>query len=323
MSDVFFEQLGIRRPDVNLGVGSGTQGQQTARILERYEDHLLQTRPAGVVVVGDVNSTLACSLAAVKLQIPVAHVEAGLRSNDRRMPEEINRIATDAISDLLFVTEQSGQDNLLREGVSPSKIHLVGNVMIDTLVRELPRAREMNVPARLGLTDGRFGLVTLHRPSNVDDLTVLRGLIELFLELARCLPLVFPAHPRTRARLEAAGLWADLGKARGVMILEPISYRENLGLMSGAKVVLTDSGGIQEETAWLGVPCLTLRETTERPVTMELGTSTLVGSDPTRIRAGFLELLEGKYKRRSAIPLWDGRTSDRIVMILRDRWNTW
>lgn len=320
MSDVFLEQLGIRPPDVRLEVGSDTHARQTARVLERYGDHLAETRPDGVVVAGDVNSTLACALAAVKLQIPVAHVEAGLRSGDRRMPEEINRIVTDAISDVLLASEPSGRSNLVREGIDRAKIHLVGNLMIDTLVRELPHARDLEMAALLGLGQGRFGLVTLHRPSNVDDPEVLGELVNLFVEFARLVPLVFPVHPRTRGRLEASGLWSVVRTNPRLVVTEPLGYRENLGLMAAAQVVLTDSGGVQEETSALGIPCLTLRDTTERPVTVTIGTNTLVGSDPATIRSSFLDVIEGRYKPGSPVPQWDGRAAIRAAEVLRKAW---
>lgn len=319
MSDVFFEQLGIRAPDVRLEVGSDSHARQTARIMERFEAHLNATSPAGVVVVGDVNSTLACTLTAAKLQIPVAHVEAGLRSFDRTMPEEINRVVTDALSDILLVTEESGRRNLLHEGIDPSKIHLIGNLMIDTLVHELPRARELRMPARLGLEDGNYGLLTLHRPSNVDDPATLGPLIHLLAELSRDLPLAFPVHPRTRGRIEAAGLIEPLRASR-IVLTDPLGYRENLALMASARVVLTDSGGMQEETSALGVPCLTLRANTERPVTVEQGTSTLVGVDPELIRSTFRDVLDGRYKRPGPIPLWDGRVGERAAGVLRSAW---
>jgi len=319
MSDVFFEQLGIRVPDVLLEVGSDTHARQTARIMERYEEHLIASHPAGVVVAGDVNSTLACSLTAAKLQIPVAHLEAGLRSFDRRMPEEINRIVTDALADVLLVTEESGQQNLLLEGIGEKKIHLIGNLMIDTLYRELPRARDLNIPARFGLQERRFGLVTMHRPSNVDDPAVLGRLLALLNEISRPLPLVFPIHPRTRARIEAAGL-ADALRSPGIVATDPLGYHENLGLMAAARIVLTDSGGMQEETTALGVPCLTLRENTERPITVERGTSTLVGNDPDLIRRHFFDVLEGRYKRHEMIPLWDGHAGKRAALVLRQAW---
>ena len=319
MSDVFFEQLGIRAPDVLLEVGSDTHARQTARIMERYEDHLIASRPSGIVVAGDVNSTLACSLTAAKLQIPVAHLEAGLRSFDRRMPEEINRIVTDTLSDVLLVTEESGQQNLIREGVGEKKIHLIGNLMIDTLYRELPRARDLNIPARFGLQERRFGLVTMHRPSNVDDPEVLGSLLRLFIELSRTLPLVFPIHPRTRARIEAAGL-AEALRRPGFVATDPLGYRENLGLMAAARIVLTDSGGMQEETTALGVPCLTLRENTERPITVKRGTSTLVGNDPASIHRLFFDVIEGRYKRHEPIPLWDGHAGERAALALQRAW---
>lgn len=314
MNQVFFDELGIPAPDVHLEVGSGTHGAQTARILERYETHLVQSRPAGTVVFGDVNSTVACALAAVKLGIPVVHVEAGLRSFDRTMPEEINRLLTDAIAGLLLVSEPSGVTNLRHEGIPDGRVRLVGNVMIDTLLAELPRARERATGRRLGLEPRRYGLVTLHRPSNVDDPTTLRRLLEVLQELAREMVLVFPVHPRTVAAARAAGL-GDLlaeGQAR-LRVLGPLPYLDNLSLLAEAGVVLTDSGGIQEESSVLGVPCLTLRESTERPITVELGTSRLVGNDPTRIRAAFADVVGGRWPQRQGIPLWDGRAGERVA----------
>ena len=314
MSEVFFDQLGIPEPDVHLEVGSGTHGRQTACILERYEAHLLASRPAATVVFGDVNSTVACSLAAVKLGVPVAHIEAGLRSFDRSMPEEINRIMTDAVADLLLVTETSGVRNLRREGVADAKVRLVGNVMIDSLHAILPYARAENAPGRLGLEPGRYGLVTLHRPSNVDDPPTLAALVELLQELAAELPLVFPIHPRTAASARAAGIeLPGEDSARGLRIVEPQPYIGFLGLMADAAVVLTDSGGMQEETSVLGIPCLTLRENTERPVTLELGTSRLVGNDPMKIRRAFGEVVAGTWPEGREIPLWDGRAGQRVA----------
>jgi UDP-N-acetylglucosamine 2-epimerase (non-hydrolysing) len=320
MSGVFFAELGIAAPDVFLEVGSGPHGAQTARVLERYEAHLRAAPAAATVVFGDVNSTLACALAAVKLGRPVVHVEAGLRSFDRTMPEEINRLVTDAVSDLLLVSEASGLANLRREGVPESKVRLVGNVMIDTLVAHLPAARARGVAAAQALEPGRYGLVTLHRPSNVDDPATLGALIELLEELARGLPLVFPVHPRTAAAAERAGLAARL-RAEGspLRCLPPLSYLDNLSLLAGARVVLTDSGGVQEETSFLGVPCLTLRENTERPVTVELGTNRLVGADPARIRAAFAEVLAGRWPAGRPIPLWDGQAGARVAQEIADR----
>jgi UDP-N-acetylglucosamine 2-epimerase (non-hydrolysing) len=321
MSDVFFSELGIPKPDVYLGVGSGNHGAQTARILAAYEEHLLSLnpRPVGVVVVGDVNSTMACTLAAVKLGIPVAHVEAGLRSFDRTMPEEINRIVTDALADLLLVSEPSGQTNLLREGISAEKIKLVGNVMIDTLVSELAAARKLETPTQLGC-DKPYAFVTLHRPSNVDDADRLAEIVGLLERLGTLLGVVFPVHPRTRGRLEEFGLSARLESAPRVRLFGPLGYRESLGLMAEASVVITDSGGIQEETAWLRVPCLTVRPNTERPITVERGTSTLVGDDLSRIEPLVLDILEGRYKRGQPIDLWDGHAAERVVSEIVAAW---
>jgi UDP-N-acetylglucosamine 2-epimerase (non-hydrolysing) len=314
MAEVFFRELGIRAPDVNLEVGSGSHGAQTARILERYETQLLASRPAATVVFGDVNSTVACALAAAKLLVPVAHVEAGLRSFDRTMPEEINRIVTDALADLLLVSEPSGVANLRHEGIAESKIRLVGNVMIDTLLGQLERAREQRLASRLGLDGRRYGLVTMHRPSNVDDPGVLGRMLNLLQELAADLPLVFPVHPRTRHAAVKAGLGDRIAAGGGALIcVEPLPYLGLVSLAQGATVVLTDSGGLQEETSVLGIPCLTMRENTERPVTVELGTSRLVGNDPAKIKAGFQEAVGGSWKRGSGIPLWDGKAAVRVA----------
>jgi len=315
MNDVFFEELEIPQPFTHLEVGSGTHGRQTAMILERYEAHLLKGSPNATVVFGDVNSTIGCALAAVKLGISVVHVEAGLRSFDRTMPEEINRLLTDSISDLLFVTEQSGVDNLLREGTSEDRIRLVGNVMIDTLMLELEQADDQPLQ-KLSLTPGAYGLLTLHRPSNVDDPSTLRALLDVFNELSKEIPLVFPVHPRTRRAIETAGLQNILDAAPGILAVSPQSYRETVSLMRHARLVLTDSGGIQEETSFLRVPCLTLRENTERPVTIERGTSKLVGNDPQAIRAGFQQALAGQWCEGTTIPLWDGRAAHRIATVM-------
>lgn len=321
LSDVFFEELGMRRPDVTLEVGSGRHGAQTARILERMEAALEQGPPGGerydrVVVVGDVNSTMAAALAAAKLQIPVAHVEAGLRSFDRSMPEEINRIVTDAISDLLFVSEPAGVENLRREGRSDAQIHLVGNVMIDTLRRLLPAAQSKDVPRRYGLTPGGFGFVTLHRPANVDNRETLARLLEVFSDCGRRLPLIFPVHPRTRSKLEAFGLARHLSQPNGLMMVEPLGYLDCLSLTSQARVIVTDSGGLQEESTALGIPCLTMRDNTERPITVEQGTSTLIGSDPLRLEQCLTEVLEGRYPPGQCPGLWDGRAASRIAALL-------
>ena len=314
MNDVFFDELGIPAPDVHLDVGSGTHGAQTARIIERYEAHVMERRPSGTVVFGDVNSTVACALAAVKLGIPVAHVEAGLRSFDRSMPEEINRILTDAVADLLLVSEPSGVTNLRNEGIDESRIRLVGNVMIDTLFSNLESARVREMPERLGLQERRYGFVTLHRPSNVDDEETLGRLLHLLHDLSKKLPLVFAIHPRTVAAARRMDLRALVAEGQQNLIcLGPQPYLDTLSLVSRASIVLTDSGGLQEETSVLGVPCLTLRENTERPVTVTFGTSRLVGNDPSLIREGFSEVLEGRWRRGDPIPLWDGQAGGRVA----------
>lgn len=320
MSDVFFQQLGLPEPDVHLGVGSGRHGEQTARVLESFETYLVNTPQAqrGVVVVGDVNSTVACALAAAKLGVPVAHVEAGLRSFDRTMPEEINRVVTDAIADLLFVSEPAGEENLRREGVPEHKIKYVGNVMIDTLVAQLPTAERVNINTLFGLEPGGYALVTLHRPSNVDDPERLSTLIDFLLYASQGVHVFFPAHPRTRERLCSSGLTGKLDSR--VTLSAPLGYIENLALMKAAKVVLTDSGGMQEETTFLGVPCLTLRTTTERPVTVSHGTNTIVGDDLGRAYRAFDEVLAGSYRQGQAIPGWDGHASERIAAALCRAW---
>jgi UDP-N-acetylglucosamine 2-epimerase (non-hydrolysing) len=314
MNDVFFRELAIPKPDVHLGVGSGPHGAQTARILESYEAELLRRRADATLVFGDVNSTIACALAAVKLGVPVVHVEAGLRSFDRTMPEEINRLLTDSISGLLLVSEESGLVNLAREGVPESRVRHVGNVMIDTLQAQLPLARERAAAVRLGLQGRRYGLVTLHRPSNVDDPSTLKTLVELLQELAAQMPLVFPVHPRTLNAAQKAGIGPLLAPDQdGLRCVGPLPYLDNLSLLQGASVVLTDSGGLQEETSVLRVPCLTLRENTERPVTVRLGTSRLCGNDPERIRAAFADVMAGRWPAGQEIPLWDGRAGERVA----------
>ncbi len=311
MSDVFFQELGLPAPDINLEVGSGSHAQQTSQILARFEAVVAEHKPDLVVVYGDVNSTVAAALVCAKLLIPVAHVEAGLRSFDRTMPEEINRLLTDQISDLLFTPSPDGNENLAREGVAPEKVHLVGNVMIDTLVRLLPRAQQ-HLPEGL---PGRYGLVTLHRPSNVDDPNWLKLLLDLLQDVSRELPILFPVHPRTRQRIADLGIQPDGGNTR-LQFLPPTPYLEFLALQSRAAVVITDSGGIQEETTYLGVPCLTVRENTERPITVTVGTNLLVGHDVARLRTEFVHVLAGKPKRGSVPPLWDGHAADRIAQVM-------
>ena len=314
MTDVFFAELGIPKPDVHLEVGSGSHGAQTARILERYEAHLVASPPDATVVFGDVNSTVACALAAVKLGVPVAHVEAGLRSFDRTMPEEINRLLTDSIASLLLVTESSGVKNLRHEGVPDEKIRLVGNVMIDTLRAWLPTARERQVGRTLGLASREYGFVTLHRPSNVDDPQTLVRLLELLHALSKELPLVFAVHPRTRNVAERAGVAHLVAPGQPRLIcLGPQPYLDTLSLVADSAVVLTDSGGLQEETSVLGVPCLTMRENTERPVTVDRGTSTLVGNDTARIVSAFHDALEQAPGTAAPIPLWDGNAGTRVA----------
>ena len=308
LSDVFFSQLEIPVPDVNLGVGSGTHARQTADIMSGIEPVLVERKPDMVLVYGDVNSTVAAALVCSKLRIPVAHVEAGLRSFDRTMPEEVNRIVTDRLADVLFTPSEDGDENLLREGVAPEKIHRVGNVMIDSLVRLLPAA--IQCPMN-GLPD-RFALVTLHRPSNVDDSETLKSILESLLTVNEQLDVVFPVHPRTRTRIAQFGIGIDK-----LHLLEPVPYIEFLALQRRAMVVITDSGGIQEETTYLQVPCLTVRSNTERPITVTMGTNILVGQDSRKLAFELSAILEGRAKRGSVPPLWDGKAGDRIADVLQ------
>jgi UDP-N-acetylglucosamine 2-epimerase (non-hydrolysing) len=308
LSDVFFSQLEIPPPDINLGVGSGTHARQTADIMSAFEPVLLEKKPDIVLVYGDVNSTVAAALVCAKLLVPVAHVEAGLRSFDRTMPEEVNRIVTDRLAEVLFTPSQDGDENLLREGVSPKKIHRVGNVMIDSLVRLLPAAERC--PTN-GLPD-RFALVTLHRPSNVDDSETLKRILDSLLGVSQQLEVVFPVHPRTRARITEFGI--HIGRLH---LLDPLPYIEFLALQKRASAVITDSGGIQEETTYLQLPCLTLRSNTERPITVTLGTNTLVGQDSETLARELALILDGKAKRGSIPPLWDGHAGERIADVLQ------
>src|ERR1039458_10061044 len=309
MSDVFFEQLGIPAPDVNLAVGSGSHARQTAEIMMRLEAVVLDGKPDIVLVYGDVNSTVAAALVCAKLGVRVGHVEAGLRSFDRTMPEEINRLVTDQLADLLFTPSEDGDVNLQKEGIPAEKIFRVGNVMIDSLVKLLPAAQRQS---KNGLPE-RYALVTLHRPANVDDSTTLKRLLQSLLEVNRDLAVIFPAHPRTRQRISDFGL-----NAEQLRVLDPLSYVDFLGLQSRATVVITDSGGIQEETTYLGVPCLTLRENTERPVTVTLGTNVLVGRDPGKLRSELSRVLAGQAKKGTIPPLWDGHAGKRIAAVLAD-----
>lgn len=321
LSDVFFEELGIRKPDVSLGVGSGSHAQQTADVMVAIEKVLLESAERGepfdrLIVVGDVNSTMAAAIAATKLHVPVAHVEAGLRSFDRTMPEEINRLVTDAISDLLLCSEPAGVENLLGEGHDESTVHLVGNVMIDTLLTQVERAKSQSTLKRLGLNPGEYGVVTLHRPSNVDEKNTLSGLLAVLTEISERMPLVFPVHPRTRARIESFGLASILESSSAVKLLDPQGYLDFLCLTSQARVIVTDSGGLQEESTALGVPCLTMRANTERPITCDGGTGTLIGSDAEALRVNLEAVLEGDYKQGVCPELWDGKAATRIADVL-------
>jgi len=323
MSRLFFDELGIPRPVVNLEVGSGSHALQTAQVMQRLDPILDALRPDLVLVVGDVNSTMAAAITAVKRGIPVAHVEAGLRSFDRSMPEEINRILTDAIADFLFVTEESGRTNLVREGVDPARIHFVGNVMIDALEGSRRQWERSSIFARLGVEPGAtYAVLTLHRPSNVDDPGALANFIEAFETLACHIPIVFPVHPRVKERLAQQGRDvvatepADRLRSKGIVYIDPLGYLDFVALVSRARLVLTDSGGIQEEATFLGVPCLTLRTTTERPVTVTHGTNRIIGSDPGRIMDEALQTLANPPRHSVPPPLWDGHAAERIVEVL-------
>lgn len=326
MAKQFFEDLQMPQPDVSLEVGSGSHAVQTAEVMKRLEPVLERERPDLVLVVGDVNSTVAAALTAVKLHIAVAHVEAGLRSFDRSMPEEINRIVTDAIADYLFVTEESGIKNLLSEGVDKNKIFMVGNVMIDSLEASRRSWERSTIHAQLNVARHRYGVVTLHRPANVDNHAVLEGIIRALLEMARHQPMIFPVHPRTRRCLETMeGLRSSLHfgnqpvSGPGLYCLEPLGYLDFMALVAGANVILTDSGGIQEETTALGIPCLTLRDNTERPVTVTHGTNRLIGTSPAKIVQEALRVIQTPPQRIAPPPLWDGKAADRIVAILREQ----
>jgi UDP-N-acetylglucosamine 2-epimerase (non-hydrolysing) len=323
MNQQYFDALGIPSPDINLEVGSGSHAQQTAEVMKRFEPAVDEVQPAAVLVVGDVNSTIACALVAAKKGVPVIHVEAGLRSFDRAMPEEINRVLTDQLSDLLFTTEESGAGNLAKEGIGAERVHFVGNVMIDTLRANLARAVPASkIAADAGRPDfktgkGEYAVLTLHRPSNVDDKAVLQGLLESAATIAERTPVIFPVHPRTRATIEKFGL-SHLLDRPDVLLLPPMGYLEMLGLMQDARVVLTDSGGIQEETTALGTPCITLRNNTERPITVDEGTNTIAGNDPARILAAYEAQLAGAGKAGRIPHFWDGRAAERIAAIVLD-----
>jgi UDP-N-acetylglucosamine 2-epimerase (non-hydrolysing) len=316
MSQVFFDDLGLPTPDIYLGVGSGSHAQVTAGVMVAFEKALVQHHPDLVTVVGDVNSTLACAVTASKLRVPIAHVEAGLRSFDRSMPEEINRVVTDALSTWLFTTERDANENLLREGISPDRIHFVGNVMIDTLLHNKDRALQTLVLERFGVEAGQYAVITLHRPSNVDHPDSLQAILGALGRIQERLPIIFPVHPRTRDRIETFGLMDQVNTLSSLHVCEPLGYLDFLHLLARALVVLTDSGGIQEETTILSVPCLTLRENTERPVTLTEGTNRLVSNAPEHLAAEVERILSGDIPRGRVPELWDGRAAERIVRIL-------
>jgi UDP-N-acetylglucosamine 2-epimerase (non-hydrolysing) len=320
MSDVFFTDLGMPVPDIHLGVGSGSHAEQTAKVMVGFERVCVEEKPDLVVVAGDVNSTIACAIDCAKLRIACAHVEAGLRSFDMDMPEEVNRVVTDRLCEFLLTPSADGDENLRREGTPEDRIHRVGNVMIDSLLEHLPRARAAGTPEKLGVPPGRYAVLTLHRPSNVDAPDTLRRLLGAIETIQAELPVVFPVHPRTRKRFDDFGLTAMIAGMKGLCLCEPLGYLEFLGLTSQAKLVLTDSGGLQEETTALGIPCLTIRENTERPVTITEGTNTLVGVDPARIVEEARRALAAKGKAGRTPALWDGKASDRIAEIFR-RWS--
>ena len=314
MSDSFFRDLELPEPDTHLGVGSGSHAAQTAAVMERFEPVVLTEKPDWVLVVGDVNSTLACALVCVKLGVKVAHVEAGLRSRDRTMPEEINRILTDQVADLLLTPSADADANLRAEGIPPERIRFVGNVMIDSLHQNLERARQSRATAKLGLAGAYYAVLTLHRPSNVDKTETFVPILAALETITETLPVIFPVHPRTRKTIAELGLNDRVAAIKGLRLIDPLGYLDFLSLYSGARLVLTDSGGIQEETTALGIPCLTLRENTERPITVELGTNVIVGTDTNRIVTAARAALNGSAKRVThQPPLWDGHTAERIL----------
>jgi len=313
MSDIFFEELELPQPDINLGVGSSSHAKQTAEIMIQFEQVVLDEKPDWVLVYGDINSTVAATMVCSKLGIRTAHVEAGLRSFDRTMPEEVNRLITDAITDLLLTPSVDGDENLQNEGVASQKVYFVGNVMIDTLIRLLPKAEAQNTLENFALSAQKYGLITLHRPSNVDDPQILPQIIETLVEISQDLPLIFPIHPRTRKRMADMGLSVDESR---LQLANPLGYLDFLALQKYAKLILTDSGGIQEESTYLGVPCLTVRENTERPVTVTLGTNILVGQDMEKLRSETTRILSGNAKIGQIPPLWDGKAGERIADVI-------
>jgi UDP-N-acetylglucosamine 2-epimerase (non-hydrolysing) len=317
MSRLFFHDLGLPEPDVYLGVGSGTHTEQTAKIMLAFEKVLLKEKPDLIIVVGDVNSTAACSLVAAKMGIKIAHVEAGLRSFDRTMPEELNRMVTDTLADLLFVTEKSGLENLKNEGISDDKVFFTGNVMIDSLIYFLDKAKTSKILSDLKINNNSYMLVTLHRPSNVDVKENLEKIFHVFSEIGDDTTIVFPMHPRTRKMIDTFGISDIASRIKGLIITDPIGYLDFMQLMQNAQMVLTDSGGIQEETTYLKIPCLTIRENTERPITIEVGTNILTGPNPEKILGEVQKFKSGEVKKGTIPELWDGRAAERIVNIIR------
>ena len=319
MSDAILQDLRVPAPDFHLGVGSGSHAEQTGGVMIAYEKVCMEHRPDWIVVVGDVNSTAACAMVGAKLWIPVVHLEAGLRSRDRSMPEEINRLVTDAIADVLWTPSADGDENLLAEGVPAEKIDLIGNIMIDSFAMLRDNIEASNARGELGLESGNYALVTLHRPSNVDAAETLTPIVDALVDAAAALPVVFVAHPRTIKGLETFGLKDRLQQAANVQLLEPVPYVRFMNLVTGAKVVITDSGGLQEETTYLGIPCLTLRENTERPITVTLGTNELIRADA--LAESLRRIFDGKWKTGACPPLWDGKTAERAVAALKRRSN--
>ena len=318
MSKFFFDDLQLPEPDMYLGIGSGTHAEQTARVMIEFEKICMAEKPDVVLVVGDVNSTAACSMVASKLWIPIVHVEAGLRSYDRKMPEEINRLVTDVLADFLFTTEKSGTDNLIKEGIDPVKIHFVGNVMIDSLVHFLEKAKSSKILEEQNISAGNYALVTLHRPSNVDEPENFLKIFSAFEEIQKDIPIVFPIHPRTKNNIAKFGLESRVNSLKNLKLLPPAGYLDFVQLQQNAKFLMTDSGGIQEETTFLGIPCLTLRENTERPITAEIGTSVILGTDTQKIIENAQLILADKWKKGQIPQLWDGRAAERIVKVLKD-----
>ncbi len=318
MSRIFFQDLGLPQPDIYLGVGSGSHAQQTGAVMVALEKIMIEIEPELVLVVGDVNSTMAAALVTSKLHIPIAHVEAGLRSFDRSMPEEINRMVTDALTDFLFITEASGRENLLSEGVGSDKIFFVGNVMIDSLLSHLNKAKESDILHILKLNHQPYALLTLHRPSNVDNRDIFNDILSALEAIEKNIPIIFPIHPRSRKMLEQFQFIPRIDRMRHVKLIDPLGYLDFLQLMANAKFILTDSGGIQEETTVMNIPCLTLRNNTERPVTVEQGTNTLVGMDPRRIVTESENILAGRAKTGRIPPLWDGHAAQRIIEVLEN-----